>query len=155
MDSDELVGSAARGLSIRVWWMDELLRRWIGSVRSSWRFLEKKELLDAVIGVVGVLAVCRVGGGLRFLSAGPGTCCWRAATLAAVGVLSEPRVMGGNLNDRRNNKDCATLPFLSSSRVVFWPALRVLDRRWTFTGGGSKTGCPERLPEELLLILLA
>jgi hypothetical protein len=31
------------------------------------RFLEKKVLLEAVIGVVGVFAVCRAGGELIFL----------------------------------------------------------------------------------------
>lgn len=66
-DSDELVPSAPDALSRRAWWTVLLLRR-LKSDLSSCRFLEKKELLDAVMGVVGVFAVIRDGGGLKFLS---------------------------------------------------------------------------------------
>src|SRR6266699_6079749 len=108
--------------------MDELLRRFGASGIALWRFLEKNELFDAVMGVVGVLAVCRAGAGLRFLSEDPCSC--RAAILAAVGVLRGPRVMGGSRSGWRFFLDWATFPFLSKSSVVFWPALRVLDFRW-------------------------
>lgn len=63
--------------------------------RSSGLFLEKKLLLEAVIGVLGVFAICLVGGGLRCRSEEE-PWSWRAAILAAVGVLRGPRVIGGN-----------------------------------------------------------
>jgi hypothetical protein len=91
-DSEELVFSAAAGLPARPWWT-ELLLRGLGSLSSA-LFLEKKLLFEAVMGVLGVLAICLVGGGLRCRSVKPWS--WSAAILAAVGVLRGPRVMGGN-----------------------------------------------------------
>lgn len=70
-----------------------LLRKLGKSDLSSCLFLEKKELFDAVMGVVGVLAMMREGGGLRFRS-GP---FWpKAAIFAVVDGFSGPTVIGGS-----------------------------------------------------------
>jgi len=99
MDSEELVVSSALGLSKRVW-CTELLLRGIGmAATSSKRLLEKKLLLEAVIGVVGVLACFRVGGGVDFPISE--LCSCNAAILAAVGVLKGPRFNGGRLRGCR------------------------------------------------------
>lgn len=54
---------------------------------------EKKDVLDAVIGVLGVLVGLR-GGGVTVPGAVAGSG-FKAATLAAVGVLSGRRFNGG------------------------------------------------------------
>jgi hypothetical protein len=99
-DSDELVASAACGLSNRRGWIELLLLKDGNSAFSSTRFLEKKELFEAVIGVVGVFGICLERGGLMFRSGCGCFCSCRAAILAAVGVLRGPTVIGGN---RRGN----------------------------------------------------
>jgi hypothetical protein len=70
---------------------------------------------EAVIGVVGVFAICLDGGGERFLSEEP--CSWRAAILAAVGVLSGPSVIGGRLSGCNDFLDCCAVAFLSISNL--------------------------------------
>lgn len=62
-DSEEL-GSSLSGLSCRVGCM-ELVLLMDGKSTLSGRFLEKNVVLDAVIGVVGVLGIIFEGGGLR------------------------------------------------------------------------------------------
>lgn len=101
-DSEELVGSSllvGLSLSRRVWCIELLLLMVRTSGLSSERVRLKNEPFDAVMGVVGVLRICRVGGGLRFLSVD--TCSCKAAILAAVGVLRGPSVIGGSLNGCR------------------------------------------------------
>lgn len=61
-DSVELVATVCEGLSLRRW-MELLLLRLATSDLSA-RCLEKKELFEAVMGVVGVLEFCLTGGGL-------------------------------------------------------------------------------------------
>ena len=83
---------------------------------SSCRLLEKKVLLDAVIGVVGVFGICRDGGGLKFRSTL--LCSCNAAILFAVGVLRGPRLIGG----RRNGCKCLLfcgVPFFSTFVFMF------------------------------------
>lgn len=93
-DSEELP-APPEALSTRLWCTVLLLRSGGRSVLSSCRCLEKKELFDAVMGVVGVFAMMRDGGGLRFLSECPCSC--SAATLAAVVGLRGPTIRGGRL----------------------------------------------------------
>ena len=62
------------------------------SAFSSWRFREKNEALDAVIGVLGVVGAPRRGGGVDFPSVDAG----KAAILAAVGVLRGNKFKGGS-----------------------------------------------------------
>jgi hypothetical protein len=52
--------------SERIWYMELLLLAWerFCSALSSRRFREKKEAFEAVIGVLGVLAFTRLGGGV-------------------------------------------------------------------------------------------
>lgn len=66
-ESDELAGSGGGGVPRRNRWTELLLLKCWMSLRSSGRFL-KKVPFDAVMGVVGVLAICLEGGGERFLS---------------------------------------------------------------------------------------
>ncbi len=73
----------------------------------------KKLPFDAVIGVVGVFAICLVGGGDRLLPEKPCSC--NAAILAAVGVLKGPKVMGGNRNGCRFFFPCVAEGFFSAS----------------------------------------
>lgn len=73
----------------------------------------KKDVLDAVMGVVGVFAICLVGGGDKFLSEKP--CSWSAAIFAAVGVLSGPNVIGGSRNGCRFFLTCGAAVFFSRS----------------------------------------
>jgi hypothetical protein len=75
----------------------------------------KKVPFDAVMGVVGVLAITLGGVGEAFLSDEP--CSWRAAIFAAVGVLSGPKVIGGNLNGCNVFLDCASAAFFSKSSL--------------------------------------
>ena len=100
-DSEELVVSAAKGLSCRRWCTELLLLSWmlIGSVLSSSLLREKKELFDAVIGVEGVFAICLDRGGLECRSAEP--CSFNAAILAAVGVAKGPKFSGGSCSGCR------------------------------------------------------
>lgn len=66
-DSVELVAPGAVGLCLlRCTWL-LLLRCWT-VLLSSTRVALKNVLLDAVIGVVGVFAICLAGGGDKFLS---------------------------------------------------------------------------------------
>jgi hypothetical protein len=143
-DSDELVASSFARLPERVWWIELLLLNGGSSVLSSDLCREKKELLEAVIGVVGVFGIWRDGGGLRPRS--DRACSWRAAILAAVGVLNGPRVRGGRRSDWFF-LPCGTAgPFLSISRPCdVFLVLRVL---WTLAGSGA--GGIEMLPVELL-----
>jgi hypothetical protein len=64
------------------------------STVSSYLFLEKKVLRDAVIGVVGVLGNCLDGGGLMLRSAETRSF---DVFLLRFGMLSGPRLMGGRL----------------------------------------------------------
>lgn len=91
-DSDEMLRSTPvglRGLAFTVL----LLRTICFSGSRSVRPREKNELLDAVIGVVGVLGMILWGGGLSFPSSSAG----RAAIFDVVGVLRGPRFNGGKL----------------------------------------------------------
>jgi hypothetical protein len=92
------------------------------SLLSSGRVLEKNVPFDAVMGVVGVLAVCLAGGGETFLPDKP--CSWSAAILAAVGVLNGPRVIGGSLNGWSVFLDCFGAAFVSKSSLEAWADLR-------------------------------
>ena len=113
-DSAELVASTAVGLSrLPVRCTELLLRRCCTMVRSSALPVVKKLVFDAVMGVVGVFAICLVGGGDRFLSEKP--CSWSAAILAAVGVLSGPNVIGGSRSGCRFFLTCAAAFFSSSN----------------------------------------
>ena len=132
---------------MRICWVELLLRRGASSVFSSTPFLEKKELFDAVIGVVGVFGICREGGGLRFRSGRH--CSWRAAILAAVGVLRGPTVMGGRRNGWRFFFCCDEFPFLSISRACA-PCVVFLTLSLRCTLAGSGAGGIEILPVELL-----
>ena len=144
MDSDELVASAAIGLPPeRPWWNELLLRKLLSAFSSC--LLEKNVLLDAVMGVVGVF-VFLLGGGLRLRSDGP--CSWRAAILAAVGVLSGPRVIGGNRRGWRFFL-CDAAVFFSTSALEVCIDLRALGFRCTFTEASVDCG-PVILPVELL-----
>lgn len=90
-------------LGVRRWW-DRcaevlLLMDGSGSIASSYRDFAKKELFEAVIGVVGVLGSCREAGGLMFRLSLPFSC--NAATLAAVGMLNGRRFKGGSRRGSR------------------------------------------------------
>lgn len=115
-DSDELVASATAGLPLLVRWTELLLLRCCTSILSSPRFRPKNDPLDAVIGVVGVFAMCLVGGGERFLSDRPCSC--KAAIFAAVGVLSGPSVIGGSLSGCKFFLLCAACFFSMSNLEV-------------------------------------
>jgi hypothetical protein len=119
------------------------------SLLSSGRVREKNVPFEAVIGVVGVLAICLAGGGERFLSERP--CSWRAAILAAVGVLSGPRVMGGSLNGCRVFFDCGATGFVP---MTFSDFAVLTDLRWLglrcILAGGPSVKAPVTLPVELL-----
>jgi hypothetical protein len=147
IDSDELVASAANGLPERPWWIELLLRKLLSGFSSC--LLEKKLLFDAVIGVVGVF-VFLLGGGLRLRSDGP--CSWRAATFAAVGVLSGPRVIGGSRRGCRFFL-CGIAAFLSVSVLRGCIDFLALGFRCTFSEALVDTG-PVMLAVELLWILL-
>ena len=60
------------------------------------RLLEKKLALDAVIGVLGVVAIPYLGGGVTVPGSKEAGCLSMAAIFAAVGVLSGRRLRGGN-----------------------------------------------------------
>jgi hypothetical protein len=75
--------------------------------------------------------------------------------LAAVGVLSGPKVMGGSRNGWRFFLFCAPAGFFSASPRDAWPVLRLLGRRWTLAGAGSLTCITDVLAVELLWTLLA
>jgi hypothetical protein len=111
-----------------------------GSRASSKRVFAKKELFEAVMGVVGVLGSCREAGGLMGRSAVPFSC--SAATLAAVGMFNGPRFSGGN---RRGSRLFLTCVFFFSSVLAAGGAWFVdlrLDLRCSLTvstavGGGT------------------
>lgn len=65
-------------------------------------------LLEAVIGVVGVFAVCRAGGELIFLGAWPPWSFCNLAILFTVGVLRGPTVSGGKFMDLKFFLGCCT-----------------------------------------------
>lgn len=113
----------------------------------SWKFLEKNVLLDAVIGVEGVLEMMRDAGGLRFRS--DWRCSCRAATLAAVEGFRGPTVMGG----RRKPAGClfawVRADFFSVSGTAAVVDFRVLAFRLTFPLASVPEGM-EKLPVELL-----
>jgi hypothetical protein len=102
-ESEELAGSGGGGVSRRSRYTEVLLLRCWTFVPSSGR-LPKNVPFEAVMGVVGVFAICLDGGGERFLSDRP--CSWSAAILAAVGVLNGPSVIGGSRNGCRVFLDC-------------------------------------------------
>lgn len=73
-----------------------MLRRPISrSARSSFRWREKNDPFEAVMGVVGVFAMTRDGGGLRPRSGVEAIWSCRAAIFAVVGLLRGCRFMGG------------------------------------------------------------
>lgn len=123
-----------------------LLLRDGSSAVSSYRFLEKKVLRDAVIGVVGVFGNCRERGGLMLRSAGT---CSLDALLLKFGILRGPRLMGGRLKGCKFFLLEGVPGFSVSWFAVFINELcRALDLRWVFVGSGC-TGI-EMLPVELL-----
>lgn len=148
--NDESVELLSAGVGERrTWWTELLLLSDGNSGVSPCRLLEKNELLDAVIGVVGVLGSCLEGGGLNvLLRALPDSC--SAAILLVVGVLNGPKLMGGNL------KGCKCflpwgVPLFSASKptLVGTKLFRALGLRWSLVGSGN-TGM-EILPVELEL----
>lgn len=153
-DSEELVVSAAKGLSRRMWCTELLLLSWmlIGSVLSSSLCREKKELFDAVIGVEGVFAICLDRGGLECRSAEP--CSFKAAILAAVGVARGPRFSGGSCRGCRFFLEDAPLAacLSTSSFETGFTDFRMLIFRGAFFGGS--VACRDKLPVELLCMLL-
>lgn len=69
------------------------------------------------MGVVGVLAMVRDGGGLRFRSGVAALCSCSAAILAAVGTLSGMRFMGG----KRSGCKFFLLPLVDATPfVIVW-----------------------------------
>lgn len=90
--------------------MDVLLRSEGSSIGSSKLHLEKNELLDAVMGVVGDLCICREGSGLRSRCEAS----WWLL-LDAVGKLSGPIFRGGSL--RGSNCFLPWLLFFSCSML--------------------------------------
>jgi hypothetical protein len=143
VDSDELA-SAGEGLSGLTRCIVLLLRRVLKSILSSGRFLEKKLLFDAVIGVVGVLIICRAGG---LILRSDELCPCRAAIFSTVGALKGPRAIGG----RRNG--CRLFPVPFCSALVLAIDFLVLAFLLTFAGGSVTL--PDILPVELLCMLLA
>lgn len=121
-----------------------------GSRGSPKRVFAKKELFEAVMGVVGVLGSCREAGGLMGRSALPFSC--SAATLAAVGMFNGPRLNGGN---RRGSRLFLTCVFFFSSVLATGGAcvadLR-LDLRCSLTV--STAVCAGALAPELWLFRL-
>ena len=119
------VGIGFVGLSAVCWrecCVEVLLRAWEASVGFSARCLdEKKEVFEAVIGVVGVLALIRAGGVCRpaFLGGSLLSC----AIFAAVGVLNGKRFNGG----RRSGCSCffCGVAFGFCSTSVFDPLVYV------------------------------
>lgn len=72
-------------------------------------------LLEAVIGVVGVFANIRVGGGVNVPFSEP---CCRAAIFAVVGVLKGPKLIGGRLRGCKFFFDGFVTSFCSISEDV-------------------------------------
>ncbi len=113
-------------------------------------------LLEAVIGVVGVFASIRVGGGVNFpLSE---LCSCKAAIFAAVGVLKGPKFIGGKLRGCKFFLERFITSFCSISDEVLASDFRGPGfRRFVFgciLTGGSRNGGFESVPVELLWMLL-
>jgi hypothetical protein len=149
-DSEELVVSGADGLSRRPRCMELLLRSRAASDASSTSFSEKKLLFEAVMGVVGVFVACLARDGLAFLSDDPCSC--MAAIFTAVGVPSRPSVIGGRRDGSRFFLDWGADGFLSRSDLDEGACT---DLRSPGLLGGSLGGNRDRLPVELLRMLLA
>jgi hypothetical protein len=92
--------SIMEGVSNRGWWIELLLRGWRSSLSSRCR--EKKVLLEAVMGVVGVL-LPRTGGGVSSRSV---PCRFNSSILAVVAALRGARLMGGSFRGWRFFRDC-------------------------------------------------
>ena len=80
--------------------------------------MEKKLVFEAVIGVLGVFAFPRLGGGVMFPSSvsEDGSC--NAAILAAVGVLRGNRLRGGK------RRGCSFFLFMDGAALAFGPRSR-------------------------------
>ena len=124
------------------------------SALSSALFREKNEAFEAVIGVLGVLALTRRGGGVIWPSEKAGSCP-NAAILAAVGVLKGSKFNGGS------RSGCKFF-FLTGVALFCWssefeaagPYCRALCSRSVFTGSRIDP-LPDKLFVDVLLILLA
>jgi hypothetical protein len=114
--------------------------------------VEKNDVLDAVIGVLGVFAYPRLGGGVKLPSEKEGSC--NAAIFASVGVLKGSRFNGG----RRSGCRCF---FFVGVALIFWstsdpdPIKTFLLALFELTLTGSRTGVgPDSSFVEELFILL-
>jgi hypothetical protein len=154
-ESEEELASGGVGVR-RLMWCTELLLRRLGiSMVSSYRLLEKKVLLDAVSGVVGVLGACRDGGGLR--SRGFSLCSSGAPTLVD-DRFNGPKFRGGKLSGCRCFRVWILLSVLLSSMSEelydeLYELFLALGFRCTFVGSG-RTGM-EMSPVEVLWMLVA
>ena len=145
-EESEESSSAGAGLARRAPWMELLLRRGGSSIVSSYRLLAKKELFDAVMGVVGVFGSVRDAGGLR------ARCdeVW-LPTLDVAGKFKGPMLRGGS----RSGSSCRFDFVVFSSSVAIAEAYELFltaDLCGPFMGSGS-TGM-EMLPVELLWMLV-
>lgn len=118
---------------------------------------EKKDDLEAVIGVLGVFALARRGGGVTCPFEANGSC--NAAILLAVGVLRGSRFNGGSRKGWRFFffAGAGCLCWSASEfepKGLYWRAFSLSLR----AGSRSRSrmeALPERLFVEVLLILLA
>lgn len=152
----ELLAPICDDDSERSRWIELLLRICArpSSVLSSECLREKNETLEAVMGLLGVLALIWRGGGVTCPSENAGS--WRASTFAAVGMLKGKRFRGGS---RKGFK----LFFLLTGVASCWsasgdeatgPGLRGLGSR-SFFIGSRIDALPDKLFVEVLFILLA
>jgi hypothetical protein len=113
----------------------------------------KKEVLEAVSGVVGVLATTLLGVGL-ILPSSLGQSL-SEAIFAVVGVLSGPKLIGGSRSGANSFFGLA-FPFFATSEgsPTSMPlAFRLLPLRSSFVAGSAE-GAFDSVPVELLFILL-
>lgn len=126
----------------------------MSSALESVRFLEKNEAFEAVIGVLGVLAFTRRGGGVVCPSEYEVSLSWRAAILAVVGVLNGNRFSGGRRRGCRFFFLTGAALLCWSSDVAVGPYFLTFGSR-SFFGGSRIEPLPDKLLVEVLLILLA
>lgn len=128
-------------------WTELLLRMFSASAFDSERCLEKNDAFEAVIGVLGVFALTRRGGGVIIPSEATGS--GNDAIFDAVGVLNGKRLSGGR---RKGCKlfflTCCT--FLCSASV-----LRTGFLDCSFLTGSRIEALPDKLFVDMLLTLLA
>lgn len=120
MDDSDEPPSGGVGVSPCATCTELLLRRGGKSMVSSKWFLEKKVLLDAVIGVVGVLGSWRDGGGLRSRSTE------LSFFLSRLGMLRGPRLMGGRLRGCRFLRSGGGVDLLELEAVLVFAVVVVV-----------------------------